>query len=93
MCPSICSSCDGEYPKNNCICTLKKYKNPQNGQCDACTSNCWSCTGPGINECVTCHSDFVQFNGKCEINCPDRYRKQLYYQDYNYNTLRINRCI
>ncbi len=84
-----CSSCNKDL---SCICTIKKYKNPINGLCENCTNNCWSCTGPDIDQCITCNSDYVKVNGICQKNCLDGYRKQLYYKTLGVHTLSIYTC-
>ncbi len=62
-CNNNCSSC---YSDLSCICEFYKYKNPDNGLCEACTLNCFSCSGPGLNDCVICNSEYVEVDGKCE---------------------------
>jgi proprotein convertase subtilisin/kexin type 5 len=85
-CNDACSSCKSDL---SCICELNYYKNLDNDTCEACTNNCLSCRGPGLNDCVICNVNFVEIEGKCEFQCLDGYRKQLIYKG---NT-NFNRCI
>ena len=60
--------------EDRCICLLYQYKNAISGECEACTANCLSCTGPGLNECVICNSEHVLVNGGCEKQCLEGFR-------------------
>ncbi len=65
-CNDDCSSCKSDL---TCICELNYYKNLDNDTCEACTKNCLSCRGPGLNDCVICNGNYVEVDGKCEIMC------------------------
>lgn len=56
-----CDTSNGKY--------VNKYVSPYS--CDACATNCKTCTGPGPNQCTSCNSSYIynSTNNSCEA-CP-----------------------
>lgn len=58
----ICKSCEvGEYPDPS-------SSTDQN--CLKCSQACFSCTGPGADECLLCSQSFTKIHQICMKNCP-----------------------
>lgn len=68
-----CKACEiGEFFNGiACECNLGSYRNGT--KCETCHKNCGSCSGPNINQCLTCSDVTYTFkNGTCskESACP-----------------------
>lgn len=48
-----------------CKPNSRMYFNTGTNKCDYCHYSCLSCSGPGANECLTCHSTFTKSGGTC----------------------------
>ncbi|KAM7391946.1 hypothetical protein PAMP_022592 [Pampus punctatissimus] len=76
---SSCLSCDTNRRKDasgHCVrfseCSLHSYMD-QNGDCQKCHKFCQSCSGPGIDHCLSCNKPSFLLNDTCVQKCPVGY--------------------
>jgi proprotein convertase subtilisin/kexin type 5 len=46
------------------------YGDPLTSQCNLCSPNCKTCSGPGDDKCVLCNDNLYGYNGQCLKSCP-----------------------
>ncbi|KAL4502392.1 hypothetical protein ABPG72_011979 [Tetrahymena utriculariae] len=70
-----CAQCNGDFylnPGNLCLktCPGDQFQNSTNNKCEACDSNCKTCSA-AKNNCITCYTNqFLDTDGVCKSSCP-----------------------
>ncbi|EAR96178.2 surface protein (macronuclear) [Tetrahymena thermophila SB210] len=70
-CRSCMSNCQACTYSNNCqACYISYYYT--GSQCAPCDNTCYSCSGPGKNQCTKCQNNYYiseKLNNYCDPNC------------------------
>ncbi|EWS73791.1 hypothetical protein TTHERM_000344108 (macronuclear) [Tetrahymena thermophila SB210] len=82
-CPENCIFCNNSNQCNKCKpltylvnqqcqtqCKSNQYADDTKQTCEPCPSNCSKCNLDG-KKCQQCYSDYVLYQGKCLVVCPD----------------------
>jgi proprotein convertase subtilisin/kexin type 5 len=54
-------------------CPSLTYKSEDDRKCKPCDNTCLTCSGPNMDDCLTCPSIYYFYDKKCIPACPDRY--------------------
>lgn len=64
-CADHCVSCDSPCKE----CEIAYYKSK--GSCFKCHEACYSCTGPGPDNCLSCNQGYVKSGTTCQLPCQE----------------------
>ncbi|KAL4499149.1 hypothetical protein ABPG72_017051 [Tetrahymena utriculariae] len=75
----ICTQCQQNFMFQESDNTCRKYSECSDGhysdseqqKCLKCHSQCKTCTGPQINQCLSCQNGKYLYNSNCVEQCPD----------------------
>ncbi|KAL4499147.1 hypothetical protein ABPG72_017049 [Tetrahymena utriculariae] len=79
-----CKQCADSYfldaKKNECTqkCPDQFFPNKDKRLCEACDSQCNTCSKSGDPNCLSCNSPLILFEGKCLKDAPNGYYKDKY---------------
>ena len=57
----------------NLSCSSNSYKSEVDRKCKDCDVTCATCSGPNIDNCLTCPNSYYFFSNKCLPDCPIGY--------------------
>ena len=76
---TYCLSCPSGYvldANNNCVSNCvspTSYYSPTTRMCSNCSQQCYSCYGPGTDNCLSCPPPLQFYASSCLSNCPFGY--------------------
>jgi hypothetical protein len=76
---TYCLSCPSGYildASNNCVSNCvspTSYYSPTTRMCSNCSQQCYSCYGPGTDNCLSCRPPLQLYASSCLSNCPFGY--------------------
>ncbi|KAM4602371.1 proprotein convertase subtilisin/kexin type 6 [Polymixia lowei] len=72
-----CTACNKGYSLAGmtCVpeCSNRTFFHLEEMTCSPCHTSCWTCTGPGKEECIQCAQDYLQQGWRCVQTCAPGY--------------------